>query len=65
MADQAGRKIVEESQKTYKQTTPQSPTPEGTRKRLKRERNPVWCHMIQENVGRDPPESRCSQSVDL
>ena len=59
MADPAGTKSVEEPQKTYKQT------PEGTRKRLKRERNPVWCHIIKENVGRDPPYSRCNPAVDL
>ena len=25
----------------------------------------MWCHIIQENVGGDPPESRCNLSVDL
>ena len=64
MANPTGTKIVEEPKKRTNRPPPYSPTPEGTRKRLNRERNPVWCHIIQENVGRHPPESRFSLSVD-
>ena len=64
MADPAGTKIVEQNKRTSRPPRSHS-TPEGTRKRQKRERNPVWCHIIQENVGRDPPESRWNLLVDL
>ena len=58
MPDPAGTKIVEEPKKRKIRPPPVIP---DTRKKLKSVRN----HIIQENVGRDPPESRCNLSVDL
>ena len=51
VADPAGTKFVVELQNNVQTDNPVAPTPEGTRKRLKRERNPVWCHIIHKNVG--------------
>ena len=65
MAYPAGTKIVEEPKKLQTDDHPVVPTPEDNQKNLKRERNPMWYHIILANVGRDPPESRCNLSVDL
>ena len=61
MANPAGMKILEEPKKRRNRPLP---SPRHT-KAPERERNPVWCHIIQENVGRDPPNSSCNPSVDL
>ena len=60
---QDGRPGRYENRRRTKQRTNRSPRSQP--KRLKRERNPVWSHIIQENVGRYPPESRCNLSLDL
>ena len=51
MADPAGTKIVEEPQKNVQTDHPVVPDTRRHQEEAEKRVNPVWCHIIQKNVG--------------